>query len=385
MTAAVKFAPSSPTSIGMEMEFQLLDPVTLDLVDGILPLIQLYPDHPYIKPEFIQNTVEVCATICDDLEALETHFLSLVKELHGTCNRLGMALCSAGTHPFSESLALITPIPRYLRIEKTSGHLCRTQITFATHVHIGMVSGDEAIRIMRELKALLPLLIAVSASSPFWRGYDTGYVAYRHRILAATRSYGIPPSFENWRDFSDFYTMTHRAGVFESIHDIHWDIRPRPHLGTLEVRVMDAQPTVGAALALAGFVRCLVHYLRRRKTTNSSWRFPAPGHWWIEKHNHFQASLLGLEARYINDRNGGLTPLRTLLAEVLKETGPVARELGQSAYFSRFEEHCRRGLSYARQRETFQKTGSLKAVTQTLIGDLEAELRRPAPAAVRGR
>ena len=144
----------------MEMEFQLLDVETLDLVDGILPLMDFYPNDPHIKPEFNQNTVEVCSKICSSIDELGAHMRALLRNLQDTCKQLDMLLCSAGTHPFGERLALITPMPRYRQLEKSAGYVGHNQITFATHVHLGMTSGDEATCLMHELKALLPLLIA---------------------------------------------------------------------------------------------------------------------------------------------------------------------------------------------------------------------------------
>ncbi len=368
------FTPSNPSWIGMEMEFQLLDVETLDLVDGILPLMDFYPDDPYIKPEFNQNTVEVCSKICSQMDELGSHMRELVKKLRDTCQRLDMLLCSAGTHPFGERLALITPMPRYRQLEKSSGYIGHNQITFATHVHLGMTSGDEATQLMRELKALLPLLIALSASSPFWRGYDTGFAAYRHRILAATRSYGIPPSFDTWDHFSEFFDTVTRAGAFKTIHDIHWDIRPRPHLGTLEIRVMDAQPTITLALTLAGFLRTVVHYLRTTPQTHHPTLLPHGLHWWMEKHNHFQTSKQGLDAKYIHDAHGTLLPVRDLLQKIIQATRPIADARGEGSYLDQLSEHVNAGPSYARQRAVHEKTGSFKAVVRHLIAELDTDL-----------
>ncbi len=370
----MEFEPSRPSSIGMEMEFQLLDTESLDLTDAILPLMELYPDDPHIKPEFIQNTVEVCSKICQDVDELDAHMRSLVRELRDSCRRLDLRLCSAGTHPFGERLALITPMPRYRRLEKSAGYVGYNQITFATHVHIGMTSGGEAITIMRELKALLPLLVALSASSPFWRGFDTGYAAYRHRILAATRSYGIPPSFKSWHDFTDFFETTRRAGVFDTINDIHWDIRPRPHLGTLEVRVMDAQPSISQALTMAGFIRVLVSYLRSTSAADRPPLFPRGTHWWMEKHNHFQASQLGMKACYIHGSQGRSMPMHEIFLTVLRATADTAQALSQDGYTRSLERHAADGPSYVRQREVYARTGSLKAVVDGLVKELEQEL-----------
>lgn len=363
----MEFVPSKAFSIGIELELQLLDADSLDLVDGIIPLMEFYPGNPHVKPEFIQNTVELSSRVCGSLAELEAHMDTLVEDLKLTSGALNMHLCGAGSHPFSERLALITPLPRYLLLEKVSGYLGYTQITFATHVHVGLGSGDQAIAVMRDLTAYLPVLIAVSANSPFWRGYDTGYVCYRHRILAATRSYGIPPVFDSWQAFSEFADVTRRVGVFESINDIHWDLRPRPHLGTLEVRVMDAQSTVAEALVLAGLVRFLVHYLVRTPRPERPPALPAPLPWWLEKENHFQASRRGMKAQYIASRDGRVRPMREVVQNVLDVLEQSAQALGEGDYLERLRAHCETGPGYARQRRRFEQTRSLREVVEELV------------------
>ncbi len=370
----MEFKASEPLSVGVELEFQLLNAKTLDLANGIIPLMELYPESPFVKPEFIQNTVEIVSKICSTLSELEDHLNSLAAELKSRCNTLGMTLCGAGSHPFDTRLAIITPFKRYLQMEKMAGHLAYTQITYATHVHLGMPSGEKAIIVMRELRRYLPLLIALSASSPFWRGYDTGYASYRHRILAASRSYGIPPMFKHWADFINFINAMRRARAFNHVDDIHWDIRPRPHLGTLEVRIMDAQATVGRTVALAGFVRALAHYLVTECSAEDSKPLGKPLPWWIDKENHFQASRLGLAANYIQDEQGTVRPLKDVYFEVIEAVTPSARELGQISYLERFHKGIMEGLSYQRQRKVFESTRSFIEVVVSLVEELEEDL-----------
>ncbi|MDH3692446.1 MAG: YbdK family carboxylate-amine ligase [Gammaproteobacteria bacterium] len=369
----MEFKATNPFSIGMELELQLVDSRTLNLADRILPLMEFYPDSPYVKPEFIQNTVEIASKVCDSASKLQSHVTSLVSELSTRCRKLGTSLCGAGSHPFCERLALITPLPRYLKIEESTGYVSHTQITFATHVHIGMTSGDEAIALLRGLKPYLPLLIAVSANSPFWRGYDTSYASYRHRILAATRSYGIPPSFQSWADFSHFFDTSRRAGMFETINDIHWDIRPRPHLGTLEIRVMDAQSTVSDAIALAAFVRALIVYLRRTQGAARSGQLLKPLPWWIEKNNHFQASRLGLDAMYVSDEQGRVRPLVDIFREVTDAVAVAAEELGETRYLQHLTAAMESGPGYTRQRRIYRRTASLKCVVSSLVDRLKQD------------
>lgn len=370
---SIEFQPSRPLSVGVELELQLLDAATLDLTDAILPLMQLYPGSSHIKPEFIQNTVEVASSPCDSVRDVEREMHVLVDELSKRCRNLGIVLCGAGCHPFCERLAIITPLPRYLGMERVSGLLGHMQVTFATHVHIGMSSGEQAMRMMRELKPYIPVFLALAAGSPFWRGYDTGFVCYRQRILSAARSYGIPPSFDSWQRFCDFFETSQRAGMFTSIHDIHWDIRPRSHLGTLELRVMDAQPTVARAAALAALLRALAAYLGRAHDKPRRPGLPGPLPWWLEKENYFQASRLGLAARYFIDEHGAFLRLSDVCRNMIGAVADVAADLGEAIYLERLQEDLKSDLSYMRQRRVYKTSGSFEGVVSDLVDLLNEE------------
>lgn len=369
----IPFKASSPDTIGMEIEFQLLDPVSFDLIDGILPLMQRYPDNPNIKPEFIQNTVEVASPICHSIEELDQQVRFYVKDLISNCRDLGIALCGAGTHPFSLHLAETTPLQRYLAIEKAEGYNSHTQITFATHVHIGMRSGDEAIAVMQRLTRYLPLLIALSANSPYWRCHDTNYDSFRHYVLGATRSYGEPPYFRDWQEFSDFFTMTQRAGIFETVNDIHWDIRPRPHFGSLEIRVMDAQPTVADAVALAAMVQALVNYLRSDIEPQPQCT-PNALRQWINKDNYYRAAHHGLRASYFDEFRNKSLPISKFYDEVRDHISPAVTELNTQAFLSRLTQSVNNGGNAQLQRKLFSETHMLKQVVASLVTALDNDI-----------
>jgi len=366
----MEFTPSPRFTVGMELELQLLDADTLDLADGIVRLLDLYPGSKHIKPEFIQNTVEIASPVCSSLAELERHMRNCVDELKDRCSRMGMRLAAAGTHPFSRRLGLITPKPRYQQMEQEHGHIAHTQVTFATHVHVGLGSGDEAIALMREAKAYLPVLIALSANSPFWRGYDTAFAAYRHRILAASRSYGIPPNFDDWAAFTDFLAVTKHAGVFDDVHAIHWDLRPRPNWGTLEFRVMDAQSTIDAAMAVAAIARFLTYYLNTIPAEQRRARLPRTLPWWLEKENYYQASRLGRAARFIADAAGSVLPLSTVIDETLLALEPAAMELHETNYYQRLLAFSRAPLGYEQQRQYFAANKDMKDIVTALIQSL---------------
>ena len=315
---SLPFTPSPEFSVGMEMEFQLLDERSLDLAEGIVPLLEFYPDQALVKPEFIQNTVEVASQPCANGCALDSHMRPIVRGLLQRAHDLKMRLASTGAHPFSRLLAHVTPMPRYEAMAEHSGLTAKTQITFATHVHIGVADGDEAILLMSELKTLLPLLIALAANSPFYQGHETDYASYRRIILAASRTYGQPPDFSDWSTFSSYFERIQRAGIFESINDIHWDIRPRPHLGTVEVRAMDAQSTVSEASSMACLIRALVRYLRR--TRNEVERRPLQSvPWYVHKDNCFLAAKSGVDASLMVNALGHMAPMTEVLQHMFEE------------------------------------------------------------------
>lgn len=371
----MKFSTCPEPTIGVEWELQLLNAESLDLADGIMPLMEFYPDSPFVKPEYIQSCVELNSKPCPTASAAVDHLHSLARGVGKKCERLGMRLCSAGTHPFGRRLALITPTRRYHRMEKNHGYIGHNQITFATHIHVGMRSGDDAIRVMRYLTPCLPVLMAVSANSPFWRGYDSGYAAYRHRILAATPHYGLPPYFGGWNEFVEAFNMAQRARMIESFKDIHWDIRPHPDFGTLEVRVMDAQIDLDALRMIAALTRSLVVYIADQSDELLDRALPARLPYWIERENHYRASHQALAAQYIIDEKGQTRPLMKLVTDIIEQATPAAEKIGEGATMNALQEWVEHGAGYQEQRRVFAETSSLLEVVRHLAAVLDEKLK----------
>ena len=391
----LEFAASPDLSVGLELEFQLLDRRSHDLADAILPLLETYRDHPEIKPELFQSTVEVASRPAADLSGLRSGLLPLLRELLDHCQALDLAVCGAGTHPFHRRPVVLTPGQRYAAEEQASGWLAHHQVTFATHIHLGMPSAAEAITLMRELRLYLPVLIALSASSPFWQGSDTRFAAFRHRVLASARTYGLPPEFSDWAAFSRGFRALERAGLIQSIRDLHWDIRPHHDFGTLEMRVCDAQPSLERALALAALLRSLARALRlsrREPATDRSatdrsaaggsaadrlaaggWLQPLP--WWLLKDNCFAASRYGIDARLMVDETGTVVPLRRLALETLERAGAAALAEERSGLALLRREILEDDLPYQRQRRWRAAGLSLPDLVAALIRELRDELQ----------
>ena len=366
------FHPSPPT-VGVELEWQLVDRSTLDLRDGILPLAELLPDERSIKPEMLQTAVETITPPCESTAILRPGLGDLVTRLVDAAARLDIALVGAGTHPFCERLVPVTPLPRYLAVERRCGYLAHTQVAYSLQTHVGMPSAEAAVRVMREVRGYLPVLLALSASSPFFHGHQTPFGSYRQRILAATRSCGMPPAFEDWGAFLQFLETAERASVFGSFRDMHWDVRLRPDFGTIEVRIMDAQPTIARSLALAALVHALLAYLAAAEPSHSSARqLPS----WIEDENAYPASQDGIEASLISDADGTVKPVRQLAEELFELVAPTARSLGEEEDFTRARALLTEGPSYLEQLAVFRRTGSTRDVVRELANELLEEVGR---------
>lgn len=369
----MQFESCATPTVGIEWELQLLDAETFDLRPGIMPLMELYPDGDFVKPEFVQSCVELTSPVSQTSNDAVWHIEQTLSRVLRRCDELNMTACGAGTHPFCRRLALITPMPRYMRLEESHGILAHTQITFSTHVHVGMASGDEAMRAMSRLIPALPALIALSANSPFWRGHETGHVAYRHRILAAAPTYGLPVSFGRWSDFERFYHAALGSGMIEHFKDIHWDIRPHPDFGTIEIRVMDAASDLQNLHALTAFARALAVCMAR--TTDGEVRgiLPEALPHWVERENHYRAGRNGLDADYIYSEEGRRRPIRDLIDDLIGLCEPVAREIGESEGLELTKQMLGGRTGYAAQLATFAATESTQAVTTDLAERLKLQ------------
>jgi carboxylate-amine ligase len=367
----MEFSPCTAPTVGVEWELQLLDDETLDLYDGIMPLMEFFPRTPLVKPEYIQSCVELTSGISATSDAAVSDVAKTLCKVLPRCRELGMRACGAGTHAFGRRLALITPSRRYSKMQAAAGHLAFTQITFSAHVHIGMRSGDEAMRAMALLIPALPAFIAISANSPFWRGYQTGHAAYRHRILAAAPNYGLPTAFETWSDFEKFYRAALRAGMIRHFKDIHWDIRPHPDFGTLEIRAMDSASDLSSLHALIAFARVLTVAMARSEREQLQQVMPLELPVWIERENCYRASHLGLDADIIINHCGDRRPLRDLIDDLLSFCDPVAHDIGESAGIGVAREMLAGRSGYVRQLEAYASSQSARAVVEDLSRRLQ--------------
>jgi carboxylate-amine ligase len=365
-TSDTRFRSCASHTVGVEWELQLLDARTLDLSDGILPIIEVFPDAVYVKPELIQSCVELNSPVSTHSEAAVAHIGRTLAAVLRRCDELDMSLCGAGTHPFCRRPALITPIPRYRRVEKSAGYLAHTQITFATHVHIGMHSGEEAALAIARLVPAIPAFIALSANSPFWRGHETGHAAYRQRVLAAAPNYGLPEVFDSWQGYSDFYRAATRANMIRHFKDVHWDIRPHPDFGTIEIRVMDAASDLRHLRALVAFARCMAARVAGAPDNEVAGLLPQGLPHWIKRHNSYRASLRGLDAEYVVSDEGEHRPIRDFIADLLDFCEPIAAGIQEEEGLSIARSLLDATPAYGLQIERYEPHQSARSVAEYL-------------------
>lgn len=362
---SLEFQPSQSESVGLELELQIVDRETFDLVDGIVPLMSRMPDPDHVKPEFTQTTVELVSSPFEAIAPLNRQLRNVLRELSGIGREIGMLFAGAGTHPFSARYVPVTPSPRYRKIEKESGFLSHDKITFATHVHVGVAGPEEMIGLFRDFAASLPVLIALSANSPFWHGSRTGFAAFRHRELATSRSYGIPPELPDWSAFKDCFHQIRGSGIADTMRDLHWDVRPRPELGTIEIRTMDAQSTLSETVAFATLVRALARYFRTTDPDARPELMPRRAPSWIERENHFQATHAALDARYV-DADSRVHRLRAVAETLVAAAAEVSDDLGERAFLEPIERLLERP-GYRRQLAWYEEHASLENVVRELV------------------
>jgi len=373
----MQFSPSPRRTIGVEWELQLLDPETLDLIDGIVPLMEFFRQTEFVKPEFVQSCVELSTKICDDSGMAVEHLRQILRLLLQRSSELEMSVCGAGTHPFCRRLALITPFPRYQAMAKESGYVAHSQITFSTHVHVGMESGDQAINVMDRLIPALPAFIALSGNSPFWRGHQTGHASYRQRILAAARNYGYPPRFRDWNAFDRFLQVAKKGQLIKTLKDIHWHIRPHPDFGTLELRVMDSATRLASVHGLSAFARCLLLTLAatndREIDGNLLGRLPD----WIEQQNCFNAALHGLDANFVVRKDGTYRPLRDVVRDLIAYCTPIAQAINEEDGLAQATQMLNGVPQYQQQIDAYSTGNSARSVVDMLQRELATSVLEP--------
>lgn len=369
--------------MGVEMELGLIDPISRELVKGGHEVLQEmgvgHPDgaHPKAKPELLQSTIEIITGICQTVGEARADLTATLDEVTGFADRAGLRLMCAGTHPFSDPVNQhITPNERYGRLIDEMQWPARQMQIFGIHVHVGVRSGEKAIAMVNGLSYYIPHLLALSASSPYWMGHDTGLASTRSKVFEGLPTAGPPWQLSGWNDFERFMDTLIAARTIASIREVWWDIRPHPGFGTVELRICDGLPTLREVATVAAISQCLVQ--RFDNLMDRGYRIPYPLPW-VVRENKWRAARHGIDAHIIVDNEGSTVPLREAIVELVEELSPIARRLGCADELQDALTILERGPSYIRQREVVAAGGTLLDVVDSLVAELHLDGPAPPP------
>jgi carboxylate-amine ligase len=365
----VHFRKSRPLTLGVEIELQLIDPANLQLVARAIELLRACYKLAHLKPEFYQSTIELCTGVCRDVHGVGASFLKDVEALSAMASALEIALAMTGCHPITPySDCRLMPGQRYRELIDRNQWLTRRMTVYGLHVHLGMRSGEECIRFYNGFHNYLPHLLALSASSPFWQGHDTGLATCRPTTYAALPTAGQSYELGSWSEFEDISHALARTGSIGSLKDLWWDMRPSPNFGTLEIRICDAPATLAETLAITAFIHLLALLMAQRFQSLETPMAPPN---WIMRENKWRAMRFGLDAELLTDAAGNVRPLKEEIEELLEAMAPDIERLGYHDYVTTLRQVLIGGNSAARQRSVLLATGSMEQVVTHNVREFE--------------
>lgn len=375
-------------TIGVEEEYLLVDKVTRDLARD--PPADLVAQTEaalaargmlgQVSPEFLRAQIEVQTRVCFSVAEARAQLAILRKTVAEVAGRHGLAPIAASTHPFAEWRGVgATDRERYRALERDLQGVGRRLVICGLHVHVGIEDEELRVDLMNQAGYFLPHLLALSTSSPFWRGEDTGLASYRIAIFNELPRTGLPDHFESWGEYRRQVDRLVKAGLIDDASKMWWDIRPSARFPTLEMRVTDMCTSLDHAISIAALYRSLISMLWRLKTSNQRWRiYPHM----LVKENRWRAQRYGIDEGLVDFGKGAVVPVASLVDELIELVRPDAERLGCVAEVEGARTILRAGTSAHRQRRAFKaamesgktKQQALEAVVDELIAGTVAGL-----------
>ncbi|WIM99925.1 glutamate--cysteine ligase [Actinoplanes oblitus] len=378
----VDFSPSQRSRLGIEWEVACVDRRSGELAPAapeLIARIGAAEGYPHVTTELLTNTIEIVSAPHHRVRDAVADLTHLVDRVGAVAEPLGIDLISSGTHPFSQWFQQrVTPgKPRYATLIDRTRWWGRQMMIWGVHVHVAVDDRDKVFPIIDGLLTYLPHFQALSASSPFWAGENTGYASNRALMFQQLPTAGLPPQFTSWRQFEAMVADLTHTGVIEELAELRWDIRPSPRWGTIEVRTFDGISTADEIGALAALTQCLVEHFSRELDAGRAVPRMQP---WFVRENKWRAARYGLDAIIIQNAAGHERLVTKDLDQLLPVLEPVAEALGCPAQLAAVRDIVDRGAGYQRQlRIAAANDGSLKAVVSALVRELRDGLPQPQP------
>jgi carboxylate-amine ligase len=392
----LEFAASQRSTVGLEWEIALVDADSGDMRQvgpAVVQAVSGGEKHPHLHPEFLRNTIEIVSGVSTTVGQAGADLARTLAEVRTFTDPMRVELISAGTHPFTRwDTQKITDDERYRTVVDRAQTWGRQMLIYGLHVHVGVEDRAKVMPIIRSLLVYYPYLLALSASSPFFDGRDTGYASMRALLFQQLPTAGLPYQFDTWAEFERYADGMLRTGVIDSVNDVRWDVRPSPMFGTVEVRVCDGVSNLSELLSLAALTHCLVEHLSTLLDDGEP--LPTMPQWFVSE-NKWRAARYGTDAIIILDDAGNEELVTDATRRLITQLEPVAERLGCTRELAGVLDIVDRGASYQRQRAvaaacaaepgtqgTRGTLGNLgNDALETVVAHLVAELRAGTPLA----
>ena len=355
-------------TLGVEEEFQIIDRQGQlrshieTLLSQATPLL-----GEDVKAEMLQSVVEVATPICADVGAVRTEVTRLRRAVADLLRPFDLRIASAGTHPFANwQEQQVTDLERYKMLEEEMQDVIRELLIFGMHVHVAIPDPELRIEVANEARYFLPHLLALSTSSPFWMGRQTGLKSYRSVVWSRFPRTGIPPEFSCHDDFENYTQLLVQTGSIDDGKKVWWDLRPHCVYPTLEFRVCDAVTKVDEVVCLVSIIQAICAKLLKLRQSNLGFRKYLPN---LIAENKWRALRHGLDGRLIDFGKVQEVPMRQLALELLDFVDDVLDEFGSRAEVEYLHQILAEGSSADRQLRCFERTGSLPAVVEQLANE----------------
>jgi glutamate---cysteine ligase / carboxylate-amine ligase len=370
-------------TLGVEEEFQIVDPVTRDLRSHIQAEIIAKGRtmlQERVKPEMHQSVIEVGTGICKNIKEAKEEVFELRRHLVQLADQNGLRVAAAGTHPFANWHSQdIFPDARYRTIVEDMQQVARANLIFGLHVHIGIEDKEATIHLMNAARYFLPHILALSVNSPFWMGRNTGLKSYRCKVFDKFPRTNIPDYFQSYSEYDNFVNLLIKTNCIDNAKKIWWDLRPHPFFGTLEFRICDIPMRADETIALAALMQAVIVKLYNLYVMNMGFRLYRRA---LIMENKWRASRYGLGGKLIDFGRQMELPARELVQELLQFVDDVVDELGSREEINYIHTMLEMGTGAERQLRVFEETNDLKAVVDYIIAETCVGLEKPVRARV---
>ncbi len=368
-------------TLGIEEEFQIVDPNTRELRSRVAEILDegMMLLGEQLKPEMHQSMVEVGTGVCRNIQEARADVVRLRRTVATLAHKKDLRIVAASTHPFSHwKDQEITPNERYFQLIEEMQQLARALSIYGLHVHVGIENRDDAIHIMNAARYFLPHILALTTSSPFWIGRNTGLKSYRSEVFKQFPRTGIPDYFGSSSEFDNYVKLLVKTGCIDNGKKIWWDLRPHPIFPTLEFRICDLPAKVDEVIAIAALFQAVVAKLYKLLRQNMGFRLYRR---MLIEENKWRAVRYGLDGKLLDLGKQAEVPVRSLILELLEFVDDVVDDLGSRSELEYVHTILREGTSADRQLRIFQETnGDLHAVVDNLIAETLQGVMEPGAA-----